>query len=200
VNNLSQRPEGAGILGGAHLEAQARRVVTGVNSEGKSCIAADEATPTRLALPSNTKCDIWRVGRLPALLSAGDGLEAGVFTLPSGEGMVYRVVTFAPDEEWDQSQGFGDSQGQLAGSVPPGEDGGIAGLHVTESLDISTVLSGELYAILETEETLLRAGDTIVQRGTKHSWSNRSGNPVTLVSVMISARFDAPYRSPSAVV
>jgi len=50
-----------------------------------------------------------------------------------------------------------------------------------------TVLSGELWAITETGETLLRAGDTLVQRGTAHAWSNRTSEPATIVSVMIAA-------------
>jgi mannose-6-phosphate isomerase-like protein (cupin superfamily) len=163
-------------------------VVTGLDAQGKSCIDSDELTPTRLPLPANTKCDIWRINTLPASPLDGDGLDGGVVTLPPVEGLVYRLTTFAPDEEWDKSTGFGDSKGQLAGSIPAGQDGGIPGLHVTETIDISTVLDGEIYAIFETEETILRAGDTIVQRGTKHSWSNRSGRPVSMVSVMIAAR------------
>jgi hypothetical protein len=40
---------------------------------------------------------------------------------------------------------------------------------------------------MESGETLLRAGDTLVQRGTTHAWSNRTGEPATVVSVMIAA-------------
>jgi uncharacterized cupin superfamily protein len=60
-------------------------------------------------------------------------------------------------------------------------------MHFTETVDIMTVLSGELWAITETGETLLRAGDTLVQRGTAHAWSNRTSEPATIVSVMIAA-------------
>jgi len=31
--------------------------------------------------------------------------------------------------------------------------------------------------VLDTEEVYLKAGDTVVQRGTNHAWSNRSGRP-----------------------
>jgi quercetin dioxygenase-like cupin family protein len=51
-----------------------------------------------------------------------------------------------------------------------------------------TVVSGELYAVLETAETLLRPGDTFIQRGTKHAWSNRGTEPVTVVAVMMAAK------------
>jgi alkanesulfonate monooxygenase SsuD/methylene tetrahydromethanopterin reductase-like flavin-dependent oxidoreductase (luciferase family) len=35
--------------------------------------------------------------------------------------------------------------------------------------------------------TLLRPGDTFVQRGTKHSWSNRGDGPATFVSLTMAA-------------
>ena len=35
-------------------------------------------------------------------------------------------------------------------------------------------LEGEITLVLDTEEVQLRAGDTVVQRGTNHAWSNHS--------------------------
>lgn len=177
-----------------HLEAQARRVITGVDASGKSCISVDEDTPVRLAGAGNTKCDIWRIDALPAPMSANDGLNGQVITSPSEAGFVYRVVTFAPDSEWDRAAGYGDANGPLAGSVPPEESNGIQGLHFTETVDILTIISGELHLELETGETKLGPGDTVVQRGTKHGWSNRTDKPVVLVSVMAAATRDADPR------
>ena len=170
-----------------HLAAQARRVITGVDAAGKSCITSDENTPVRLAGAGNTKCDIWRMDSLPTPMSAGDGLGTEVVTPPSETGFVYRVVTFPPDSEWDRSAGYGDASGPLAGSVPLEESGGIPGMHFTETVDILTVISGELHIELETGEAKLGPGDTLVQRGTKHAWSNRTDRPVVLVSVMAAA-------------
>ena len=34
--------------------------------------------------------------------------------------------------------------------------------------------------VLDTEEVRLAAGDTVVQRGTNHAWSNRSSRPCTI--------------------
>ena len=170
-----------------HEGAQARRVITGVDADGRSCFVKDENTPDRFVGPGNTKCDIWRVTNIPVSYSDGPGLEDGVITQPPDAGLVFRVVTFAPDSEWDQSLGYSDANGQLAGTIDTHESGGVPGFHVTDTVDIVTVLSGEIVAIMETEETVLRAGDTLVQRGTKHAWSNRTNEPVTLQSIMISA-------------
>jgi quercetin dioxygenase-like cupin family protein len=67
------------------------------------------------------------------------------------------------------------------------EAGGIPGLHETHSFDILTVISGEMFLLVENGETLLRQGDTLVMRGGKHAWSNRTDQTVTVVTVMISA-------------
>lgn len=185
------------MMAGEHLGAQARRVITGVDSAGRSLITHDEATTSRLPAAGNTKCDIWRMSDLPAAVGDGDGLAGGVQTQPPPGGLVYRIVSFPPDAEWDKSIGYVDADGRLPGSVPAGRDGGIAGLHRTDTVDLVTVISGEIYAVLETDETLLRPGDTLVQRGTTHAWSNRGDVPAVLACVMISATAAHPPR-PSA--
>jgi mannose-6-phosphate isomerase-like protein (cupin superfamily) len=174
-------------MGNSHLEAHARRVVSGLDANGRSYIVSDENTHTRLVSPGNTKCDIWRFESLPTSFDAPSGLSESVITDPPKGGLVYRVVSFPPDSEWDRSQGYHDASGQLAGTVPPEEANGIPGMHFTETVDILTVLSGELWAVLESEEVCLRPGDTFVQRGTVHAWSNRGDEPVTIVAVMVSA-------------
>jgi mannose-6-phosphate isomerase-like protein (cupin superfamily) len=173
-------------MSGEHLKAQARRVLVGNDADGKSTIVEDELTSTRLPGPGNTKCDIWRLERVPAPLNDSDGLDGLVKTPPPLAGLVYRVTTFPPDSEWDRSQGYSDSAGSLPGSVAA-DVGGIPGLHETHSFDILTVISGEMYLIVENGETLLRQGDTLVMRGGKHAWSNRTDQPVSVVTVMIAA-------------
>jgi quercetin dioxygenase-like cupin family protein len=42
------------------------------------------------------------------------------------------------------------------------------------------VLEGEITLVLDKEEVQLKAGDTVVQRGTNHAWSNRSDRPCTV--------------------
>jgi quercetin dioxygenase-like cupin family protein len=175
-----------GSMAGEHLQAQARRVITGVDTEGKSCFVSDELTPHRLPGPGNTKCDIWRTGSLPVAYNDNDGIDA-VITEPPAGGIVFRQTTFAPDAEWDKSLGYSDSKGQLHGTVSAEDAGGVEGFHFTESVDIVTVLNGELVSVMETGETVLRAGDTIIMRGVRHAWCNRTNEPVTVQAIMISA-------------
>ncbi|MCH6470715.1 hypothetical protein [Sinomonas terrae] len=173
-------------MAGEHADAQARRIITGLDADGKSCFESDELTPHRLVGPGNTKCDIWRAAGLPVGYTDGDGIDA-VITEPPLGGLVFRQTTFAPDTEWDKSLGYSDSKGQLRGTVPAEDADGVAGFHFTDSVDIVTVLNGELVSVMETGETVLRAGDTIIMRGVKHAWCNRTNEPVTVQAIMISA-------------
>ncbi len=98
-----------------------------------------------------------------------------------------RLATFPPDSEWDAAAGYESALGDLQAGDAYTADDAISGLHVTETIDIVTIVSGEVYAVLEDSETLLRSGDTFVQRGTKHTWSNRTDRSVTFVATMIPA-------------
>lgn len=60
-------------------------------------------------------------------------------------------------------------------------------MHVTESLDVVTVVSGELHMVLETGEVLLNQGDCVVMKGGSHSWSNKTDTPAVLCSVIMSS-------------
>jgi uncharacterized cupin superfamily protein len=50
----------------------------------------------------------------------------------------------------------------------------------TATLDFCLVIEGEITLVLDTEEVHLHAGDSVVQRGTNHAWSNRSQRPCTI--------------------
>jgi len=50
----------------------------------------------------------------------------------------------------------------------------------TCTLDFCLVLEGEITLVLDSQEVHLKAGDTVVQRGTNHAWSNRSGKPCVI--------------------
>jgi uncharacterized cupin superfamily protein len=59
------------------------------------------------------------------------------------------------------------------------------GMHRTETLDYAIVLEGEIYAVMDESETLLRAGDVLIQRGTNHAWANRSERTARIAFVLI---------------
>ena len=60
--------------------------------------------------------------------------------------------------------------------------------HKTSTIDYIIVLQGEITAIMDTGETLLKAGDILVQRGTMHSWSVRGTEPCIVAAILIGAQ------------
>ncbi|HWI85423.1 MAG TPA: cupin domain-containing protein, partial [Sphingomonas sp.] len=88
----------------------------------------------------------------------------------------------APDEHYDQAQlhQFLDKNGVRDTDAPR-----HFWFHKTESLDYAIVLEGEIYAMLDVGETLMRAGDVLIQRATNHSWSNRSGKVCRVAFVLL---------------
>jgi quercetin dioxygenase-like cupin family protein len=60
-------------------------------------------------------------------------------------------------------------------------------MHTTSSVDYAVVMSGEIWAIVDTGETLLRAGDVLVQRGAAHAWANRTDKPCLVAFILIGA-------------
>ena len=60
--------------------------------------------------------------------------------------------------------------------------------HKTESLDYAVVLEGEIVAMMDHGETVMRPGDVLVQRATNHSWSNRSGRNCRMLFVLLALK------------
>jgi quercetin dioxygenase-like cupin family protein len=61
-------------------------------------------------------------------------------------------------------------------------------MHTTATVDYIIVLKGEIYAILDKGEKLLKQGDILVQRGTNHSWSVRGAEPCVIAAILVSAK------------
>jgi len=60
-------------------------------------------------------------------------------------------------------------------------------MHRTDSVDYAVVLSGEIYMLMDEEDCLLKAGDTVIQQGTNHAWSNRGTEPCLIAFVLVDA-------------
>lgn len=166
-----------------------RRLVTGVDAQGRSTVSKDGATPGHLDLGRATYDELWAAESLPPSLT-GEADPADVdhaVLAPVPGGVKWRVVTFAPAGEVQQL-----TDEQVAEARERFDDDGVmrdyrSGWHATHSIDFAVVLSGEIDLHLDTETVRLRAGDTIVQRGTAHAWSNPGTKPCAISFVLISA-------------
>jgi len=89
-----------------------------------------------------------------------------------------RIATLAPDTFFTE----------MGAQVADPAQRRHPGMHRTHTLDYCVVLSGEIYAVLDEGEVVLRAGDCLVQRGTRHAWSNRSEEPCVVAFVLVAAK------------
>jgi mannose-6-phosphate isomerase-like protein (cupin superfamily) len=147
-------------------------------------IVADGETATRAVRPNGAVVEeIWRQESLPAQ-AADDGVRGPDLQLaPPPGGAVVRLYTCPPDSEMDMDA-YVAAAASIYGAGNAGGTSGIPGMHRTDTVDVITVVSGEIVAIFEDGETLLRPGDSLVVPGTMHAWSNRSARPASIVSTV----------------
>jgi uncharacterized cupin superfamily protein len=91
-------------------------------------------------------------------------------------------VTFPPDDAFRGKVGAAEVEAYFrAMGSPAASTYSMKAPHPymqkTQTLDFCLVLEGEITLVLDTAEVHLKAGDTVVQRGTNHAWSNRSNRP-----------------------
>jgi len=174
------------------MAKKTRCILTGHNTEEKSVIISDGDAPTVRVFKhygGTAVTDLWITTSVPADNSKMEDPGARDFTIePPPGGTVFRVIEYPPDEvrfaDIDRDAAFREMGAQHAmikeGAQHPG-------MHRTNTLDYVVVLSGEIYAVMDNGEVLLKAGDCLIQRGTSHAWSNRTKEPCRIAFVLIDA-------------
>ena len=174
--------------------APVRRVVTGQDARGRSVIAHDGPSPNVLTTgPGSGLTDLWVTEKTPADNSRpGDPAARPVVLEPPQGGTIFRVVEFPPDSERWRHASPADRRAVFAkmgaAHALVEDNPRHPGMHKTDTVDYAVVVSGEIWAVMDEGETLLRAGDCLVQRGTGHAWSNRSDRPCRVAFVLVGAR------------
>jgi hypothetical protein len=109
---------------------------------------------------------------------------------PPKNGTVFRVVEYPPDSQRVAALRAPDAShdARSEGYVRDLANARHPGFHKTDSIDYAIVLSGEIYALMDEGEVLLKAGDVLIQRGTSHAWSNRTEQPCCVAFVLIDAK------------
>jgi hypothetical protein len=180
-----------------HSPKPVRRIVTGHNDDGRSIIVDDGDSPNVFASE-----DIAGFGAVvPWLTEPGDvsnlgnddaaPADAAIPMYPKAGGTVFRIASFPPDTAYTDAAAdslFDDIDGEHARDAAQHTVGGRHfWFHRTDSLDYALVLEGEIWLLTDEGETLARAGDVIIQRGTSHSWSNRGDTTCRVAFVLIGA-------------
>ena len=179
----------------ATINTAGRRLITGENTAGRSEFVSDAPTDVTLHVPGYIELlDLWRISRIPARFADDDSPVGDPILSPPPGGLVARLVGIPPTGE---TTGVGEDEAaavfeQMGGAeARTGGPAQHAGMHRTATVDLIYVVSGEVFAVLEEGEKLLKPGDLLVQRGTNHAWTNRGNEIAYLFAVLISAEDSA---------
>ncbi len=171
-----------------------RRVVTGHDGEGKAVFVTDEevAPITLSLLPGSEFHRLWGADAAPTFPDDGSrpddpryfppvgGFRFGLFTIPpdGGTGAPGDIDVVAALREFEQ---------KLPGMAEYLEHDN-PGMHTTATVDYGIVLSGQ--PILELDDgakLTLHPGDTYIQNGTRHRWSNTGNVPAVIAVTLVGA-------------
>ncbi|MGV9387112.1 cupin domain-containing protein [Nonomuraea sp. NPDC003707] len=170
-----------------------RRVVTGHDSEGKSRVVDDRRVEpiTSELMPGCAAYRLWGRDERPTLPDDGSPRPATAW-YPPPEGSRFMINTIPPGElvppaDLDTAAAMAELERQMPGAIAAMEPD-VPGMHTTSSIDYVMVVSGEITLVLDDgEQTVLRAGDVVIQNGTRHAWRNQGTEPCTIVGVAIGA-------------
>lgn len=187
----------------ANEPAPVRRLITGFDQDGKSIFSEDGTASftTVPARPGFRHFHVWATGKLPVAADEPDrsGELSSILPLPGGSVLHILDIPPEPKDPLERQKAYGARRELARQHVlhpTPGvrhyPEGPHPGMHETDSIDYSIVLSGEIYAVLDKEERLLKAGDVLIQRGTSHAWANRSDQICRIAFMLVEAT--APRR------
>lgn len=135
-----------------------RRVVTGLDAQGRSCVIIDGPIPV---LSPMSAALAWRTTSHPA----------------DNSGQADPVVPYRTELLHESASNFAICQFPARS--------GEAYMHATDTIDYLVVLSGACTLVLETGEVALSAGDFVVDRGVMHGWRNDHDEACTCAVVNI---------------
>ena len=178
-----------------------RRIVTGHNAANRAIILQDGAAPRiqRIGGASGPLFhEIWNTRATPAPIdrASGEPEEAAIVLAPPKHGTRIRVLDIPPEDGSFENIGEAEARAHFAeigaaDASSRGKGARHAFMHRTETIDYGIVLEGEITLLMDEGDTLLRAGDIVIQRGTNHGWANRSAANCRIVFVLIDGAFSA---------
>ena len=176
-----------------------RRVITGFNDKGESIFESDSAAEPHInpLRPAMRSYNVWGTSAIPCPVEEPDqsGTVHGI--MPPKNGSVLHIIDYPPEpaDPAEREKYLKEMRERVKGhnrAPEPGvrrfADGPHPGMHETDTIDYAIVLSGEIYAIMDHGEKLLKTGDVLMQRGTSHGWSNRSGEYCRVAFVLVEAK------------
>ncbi len=173
---------------------QVRRVSTGHDPRGTSHVMRDETLPLKGMEGNFEIALLWAGDQVPSFPADGRPAPCPQY-FPSALGYRFTVLTLAPEAEAREAQArltgeaaaaaMTEIEGRVGSGLFAALEADHPGMHTTDTVDCGVVLQGEVWLELDEGEVVhLKAGDTFVQNGTRHRWSNR-GDETALIAVVL---------------
>jgi hypothetical protein len=167
-----------------------RRVVIAQDKENQSDIIEDSnakdidyfITGVKEAVSIN----LWATSKMPPTLEdVSDSTQSELPFLPSKNGTLLRICDIPPDSLYinrlDEillnNQKISAEQKVLKHPL----------MHKVDCLIYAVVLDGEVTLILDKTQTILKAGDIIIDYGSHHAWSNHTNHVCRMLFVLLDA-------------
>jgi quercetin dioxygenase-like cupin family protein len=141
---------------------KSRRVVTGHDANAKAVVLIDEVVVPKAGRPGALVAPIWITEGFPVDNDGDEDAARRKAATVVPDGTAFRVIEFSPGVQ--------------------------ARNHRTSSIDYAVVISGEIDMEMDGTLIHLKAGDSLVQRGTIHNWINNGDVPCTIAFILIDAR------------
>lgn len=172
-----------------------RRVVTGFDEQGRSCVVSDGPAPRThdfQHIPGFSNTLVWTMRDLTAPTGTPTdltGTTQSVIPGPLGSGLtVVRIPPLSVFDSIDPREANAEQARALPG-LAEAFDPDRPGFHATQTVDYVIVLDGELWLALDQgPETLVGRGHTVIQNGTTHAWHNRGSEPAIIAAVSVGTR------------
>jgi len=168
-------------------------VVTGHTASGKSIVVSE--TPTDAITLEHWQGyefhRLWGSDSVPMIPARGTVAKTSNYFPPKG-GFRFAYFSIPPGTHTapaptDMAALVGELQRKLPGLAEVLETEHL-GMHTTDTVDYDVVLSGEVYLELDDGvEVLLKAGDCVIQNGTRHAWHNRSSEKCVIAVALVGA-------------
>ena len=168
-----------------------RRIVTGHTPDGKSTVTSDTELDVISVGPALELYKIWGADEAPTFPDDGSPPLYSMY-FPPVDGFRFVIGTWPPESAVQPEKIDFDVVLEKLEETMPGAakymEKDSPGMHTTDTIDFEYIISGEIWLELDDgKEVLLRAGDTVIQNGTRHAWHNRSSEPCSMVVCLIGA-------------
>jgi mannose-6-phosphate isomerase-like protein (cupin superfamily) len=182
-----------------------RRVVTGIDRDGKSVFVSDGEPPRNFKAETGQEIyEVWRTYGTPTIpVDQTDPTVEMTTCLPEvGEnGSFLRFIYYPGTRAIEQAVKNGvdleaiEKRRQEYQGVNPATGKPFfaaerlksdSAMHSTDTIDYAIVVSGEIWMEMDDgAEVHLKQGDVVIQNGTRHAWRQRSPEPCIMAFCML---------------